>query len=41
MFHHHPALTRALQEDRFYRPGRERRRQGVVDRPARPVHKVR
>ena len=41
MFEYHPALVRALQDDRYYRVTRERRRQGRLDRPARPVHKVR
>ena len=36
MFQYHPALVKALQQDRYYRLVNERRRCHTTDRPARP-----
>ena len=35
MFQYHPALVKALQQDRYYRLVNERRRCDTNDRPAR------
>lgn len=37
MFQHHPALIKALQQDRYYRLVNERRRCSTSDRPVRPA----